>query len=113
MSIIASEANKESPIIVAGNGQRLRVYCLFDEAAILGDGASEDPLAWSPTDGDWWLSFPCASEDLNWVQRELALASPRFSARDMSGAAPNEGEQSSAGASADLGPINVKAFMRP
>ena len=53
ISLIAAESMRDSPIVVYGVGSRLRVYCLYDDDAILGEGSSEDPLAWCPTDGDW------------------------------------------------------------
>ena len=37
MSLVAAEAMKESPIVIYGVGPRLRIYCLYDEDAILGD----------------------------------------------------------------------------
>lgn len=37
-SLIASEAAKDSPIVVYGSGPRIRIYCLYGEDAIVGDG---------------------------------------------------------------------------
>lgn len=67
MSLIAAEAMRDSPIVVHGVGPRLRIYCLYDEEAILGEGLNEDSLSWCPTDGNWAMSLPCSSEDLSWV----------------------------------------------
>jgi hypothetical protein len=41
MSLIAAEAMRDSPIVVHGVGPRLRVYCLYDDEAILGEGVSD------------------------------------------------------------------------
>ena len=37
---------RNSPVVVHGVGPRLRVYCVYDEDAILEEGVSEEPLAW-------------------------------------------------------------------
>lgn len=112
MSLIAGEAMRDSPIVVHGVGPRLRLYCLYDDEAILGEGVSEDPLAWCPTDGDWAMSLPCPSEDLAWVGPALARVSSRITARDQTELAPSEGQERASRAGADLGPVDVEAFLR-
>src|SRR5262245_44019029 len=59
---IASEVTKDAPIVIWGVGPRVRVYCIFDEDAVTGDGVHEDALTSCPTDGDWKMSIPCAPE---------------------------------------------------
>ena len=59
ISLIAAESMRDSAIVVHGVGPRLRVYCLYDDDAILAEGSSEDLLAWCPTNGDWAMSLPC------------------------------------------------------
>lgn len=113
MSLIAAEAMRESPIVVHGVGPRLRVYCLYDDEAILGEGASEDVLSWCPTDGDWAMSLPCPSEDLSWVQAALARVSVRITVRDQAESAPSETQEQTRLASRELGPVNLEAFLRP
>lgn len=112
MSLIAGEAMRDSPIVVHGVGPRLRLYCLYDDEAILGEGVSEDPLAWCPTDGDWAMSLPCPSEDLAWVGPALARVSSRITVRDQTEAAPSEGQEQASRAGADLSPVDVEAFLR-
>ena len=68
---IASEATKTSPIVVFGNGPQTRFYCLYGEDAIVGEGASENPLPFTAAAGDWHMSVPCLADDLEWVQHEL------------------------------------------
>ena len=114
ISLIAAEAMRESPIVVHGVGPRLRIYCLYDEDAILEEGSSEDPLSWSPTSGDWGMSLPCPRDDLAWVQRALADRSDRITARDWSGRAPSEDEPNpSQKIAANADTIDVDAFLRP
>ena len=113
MSLIAAEAMRDSPIVVHGTGPRLRVYCLYDDEAILGEGASEDALSWCPTEGDWAMSLPCPAEDLSWVQAALARASARITARDQEEAALSETQPQTRKAHDELGPVDVKAFLRP
>jgi len=112
MSLIAAEAMRDSSLVVSGVGSRLRLSCLYDEAAILGEGAREDPLPWCPTDGDWKMSFPCPVEDLPWVQAALASVSTRITARDMIEAAPSETPKSIRETSDGLGSVDVEAFLR-
>jgi hypothetical protein len=78
---IASEATKDAPIVMWGVGPRVRVYCVFADDALSGDGVYEDALTSCPTDGDWKLSIPCAAEDVAWSNKKLASASARISAR--------------------------------
>src|SRR5207245_209921 len=55
-SLIADEAPKDHPIVVSGSGPRLRVYCLYGEDAVTGDGNNEESLTRNPTAGDWRMS---------------------------------------------------------
>lgn len=114
ISLIGSESPRNSPIVVWGVGPRLRIYAVYDEDAIVGDGLSEDPLAWSPTSGEWAMSLPCLTEDLSWVQAALARSSTRVTARDISDAVPadNVVDQPSA-MSANMDSVNIDAFLRP
>jgi hypothetical protein len=80
-SCIADEALVSDPLVVYGSGPRLRVYALYGDAAIEGDGANESPLSFVPTDGDWHMSIPCLSEDLDWVERSLKAVSRHVRAR--------------------------------
>ena len=71
-SLIANEAPRKNPIVVVGTGPRLRVYCLYDEDAIDGEDAKEDPLSWSPTEAGWKVYLPCPSADVPWVSVALS-----------------------------------------
>ena len=114
ISLIAAEAMRDSPIVVDGVGPRLRVYCLYDDAAMLAEGSSEGSLAWCPTDGDWRMSLPCPPDDLPWVQAALAGRSDRITARDWSERAPSEGETHQPRMVAtDSTTIDAEAFLRP
>lgn len=80
-SAISSEATKDAAIVVWGGGPRVRIYCVFDEDAITGDGVNEDPLPVSPTEGDWKMSIPCPPEDVHWSSAKLATVSTKISVR--------------------------------
>lgn len=82
-SVIADHAPKEAPIVVTCDGPRTRIYCLYDDNAIDGADANEDPLGFDPLKGDWRLSLPCLAEDLAWVQGALKKHSSRVTARDL------------------------------
>jgi hypothetical protein len=111
-SLIASEAPIDDAIVIWGNGPRLRVYCLFGDAAISGEDKNEDALATCPTENDWSMSLPCPAEDLAWVQKELAAQSPRISARKLGDPVPEE-ESDQDSSSNSKSAVNEDAFFRP
>ncbi|WP_119304438.1 hypothetical protein [Dongia deserti] len=82
-SIIADQASRDAPIVVICDGPRTRIYCLYDEDAVDGSGASEDALGYDPLKGDWGVSLPCSKDDLAWVQSALKKHSSRITARDL------------------------------
>jgi hypothetical protein len=82
-SVIADQAPKDASITVTCDGPRTRVYCLYDDDAVEGSDANEDPLGFDPLKGDWRLSLPCLAEDLSWVQSALKKHSSRITARDL------------------------------
>jgi len=82
-SLITEKGPEDSPIIVTCDGPRTRIYCLYDEDAIDGDGLSEEPLGYDPLKGDWKVSLPCPKDDLDWVNGALNKKSSRITARDL------------------------------
>ena len=82
-ALIADEAMKTAPIVVSGSGPRVRIYCLYDEEAIVGEQAKETSLPAIPTAGNWQMSLPCPADDLPWVQEALKKRSMHVSARDL------------------------------
>ncbi len=80
-TLIADEAFDESPAVVRGSGPRVRLYCLYGEEAVSGDGVNEAALAFNPTEGEWRMSLPCLPDDLGWVRAALAKKSSRITAR--------------------------------
>lgn len=107
-SLIASEAVKDSPIVVYGSGPRIRIYCLYGEDAIVGDNANESEPSSNPTTGDWAMSLPCPADDLEWVQNALKNCSKRITAREMN-TPVDQAETNNNGKSAS---INMEAFLR-
>jgi hypothetical protein len=81
-SIIADQAPKDAPIVVACDGPRTRIYCLYNDDAVEGSDAYEDPLGFDPLAGDWHISLPCLKDDLSWVQSALKKHSSRITARE-------------------------------
>lgn len=108
-SLIATEVWKKTPVIIAGVGPQLRVYCLYNEDAIVGDGASEDALAWSPTTGEWTIELPCPTEDLDWVQTALSNADAPASAVDCTQARVSSTRETSVDG---VQAIDTEAFLR-
>lgn len=81
-SLIADQAPKDAAIVVTCEGPRTRIYCLYDDDAVEGSDANEDPLGFDPLKGDWHVSLPCLADDLAWVQDALKRHSNRITARD-------------------------------
>jgi len=109
-ALIASEAPKADPIVIWGQGPRIRIYCLFGEDAIAPDDKDEDSFAMCPTNGDWHISFPSSDEDLAWVQEELKRIGTRFSVRKFGESAQ---DTENADQTAQNLQINTDAFFRP
>ena len=82
-SVIADHAPGDAPLVVTCDGPRTRIYCLYDDDAIDGSDANEDPLGFDPLKGDWRVSLPCSADDLSWVQGALSRHSDRITARDL------------------------------
>lgn len=106
--LIADETPKESPIVLAGAGPRLRIYCLSDEDAVTGEDADESALSWNPTDGNWKMWLPAAREDLDWVERELAKRGSRVVAYELEKGEP-EGDAARPEKRQAIA-VNVEAF---
>lgn len=81
-SIIADKSPQGAPIIVTCDGPRTRIYCLYDDDAVEGTDANEDALGFNPLAGNWAVSLPCPTEDLDWVRGALKAAGGRVTARD-------------------------------
>jgi hypothetical protein len=99
---ITEEALADDALVVYGVGPRLRIYALYGDDAIEGDGASESPLSYVPTDGDWHMSIPCLPDDLAWVQRSLDAASSRVTARAVGEAVEGESDDDPSRSSATM-----------
>lgn len=104
---ITDQAPKDAAITVTCDGPRTRIYCLYDDDAIDGADANEDPLGYDPLQGDWRVSLPCLADDLAWVQAALKKHSTRITARDLDEAVK---DARSAAAAQPL-TLNPKGFL--
>jgi len=111
-SLIADEAPREAPIVVAGCGPRLRIYCLFGEDAIVDDNSDEADLTWNPTEDDWKMWLPSSSEDIDWVKATLAKHAKRILAYDLDKKEAVGEAAEHAGRRSELS-VNVEAFRKP
>ena len=93
-SIIADKYSEESPIVVTCDGPRTRIYCVYDKDALDDANAQEDALGFDPLKGDWRVSLPCGSEDLDWVSTALKKHGSRVVAYDKSEPAASETNES-------------------
>ncbi len=100
----------EDAFVVYGSGPQVRVYCIFGDDAITGDGVNEDPLRDAPAEGDWRMSVPCLPEDLDWTQKKLKTLSNRVTAR-ATGEAVHDEKTKEAKASPGL-VINIEEFLK-
>jgi hypothetical protein len=107
---ISSEAPKDDAFIVYGTGPQIRVYCVFGDDAISGDGVNEDALRDDPTDGDWKISMPCLEEDLDWMQKKLKTLSSRVSARALGESVEYEKTKGAQRSSALI--LDLKEFLK-
>ena len=108
-SLISDECFFSSPAIVSGSGPKVRVYCVYGEDSVSGDGVKEDALTFEAASGDWSMSLPCRADDLQWVSKELKTKSKRITARDLS----KESEaMSSRVAVPDSVEVDVEAFLK-
>tara|TARA_R110002110_G_scaffold18232_6_gene76782 strand:+ start:686 stop:1081 length:396 start_codon:yes stop_codon:yes gene_type:complete len=110
-SVIADQAPRSTAIVATCDGPRTRIYCLYDDDAIDGADASEDPLGYDPLNGDWHLSLPCLTEDLDWVQAALKTHSERITARDSAESIATEDGEAAAKATALA--LDPKGFLDP
>ena len=110
--LIAEESLKTDPCVVFGSGPRLRIYCLHDDEAVVGEEANEAALAFTPTEGDWHMSLPCSADDLSWVQKSLGARSTHVTARKAGTAVDDEGTSADASAAAATAVIDREAFLR-
>lgn len=71
-SIIASKILINSPIIIRGNGPLLRIYCLYDDDAVIGEDKKEQALNWEPISGDWKMYAPCPENLLDQMKNFIS-----------------------------------------
>ena len=108
-SIIADQAPKSAAITVTCDGPRTRVYCLYDDDAIDGSDANEDPLGFDPIKGNWQVSLPCLDDDLDWIQNALKKHSNRITARSLNAPVASAGVSSASAAQALV--FDPKGFL--
>jgi hypothetical protein len=112
-SIIAAESPAQSAIVMYGGGPRVRLYCVYGDDAITGDGVNEDPLAASVTESGWKLSLPCPAEDLEWTQRRLKSLSERVTARKDGDELADEADAARSRSATNPLTVDKAAFLKP
>lgn len=82
-SLIADEHPATVPIVVKGNGDRLVIYCRYNEDAI-ELGTTIDKLTWNPTGSSGWkITAPTEAGDVTWMNDALKSRAPRISVHDV------------------------------
>lgn len=107
-SIIADQGPKFAPIVVTCEGPRSRIYCIYNDDAVDGADANEEAFGFNPLKGDWAVSLPCHSDDLDWVRASLKKQSARITARDVEAGISTEEAKAAAAESLVLDP---KGFL--
>jgi hypothetical protein len=98
-SLIADEHPAAVPIVVKGNGDRLVIYCRYNEDAI-EIGTSIDKLTWNATGGSAWkITAPTEAGDVTWMNDALKSRAPRISVHDV--ASPPGDDEGATKAAAD------------
>src|ERR1700683_770968 len=100
-SLIADEHAAKVPIVVKGEGPRLVIYCLYNEAAMEA-GKDVDPLNWNPTGGaEWCMTAPVEAADVAWMTDALKNRAPRITVHDVTMRPADDEEDAKATAGAD------------
>jgi hypothetical protein len=82
-SLIADEHPATVPIMVKGQGPRLVIYCLYNEAAMEA-GKDIDAITWNPTGGaEWKMTAPSEADDVTWMNNTLKTRAPRITVHDV------------------------------
>lgn len=98
---------EKQPIIVIGDGPRVRFYCLYGDEAISGDEANEAPLPVMTLKGNWEIHIPFVEEELNWAVGALKKHSNRIFAYDSAiGLAVSTSKAEQSAATIDLAALN-------
>lgn len=108
-SVIADQAPRDAAIVATCDGPRTRIYCLYDDDAIDGANANENPMGFEPLRGDWHISLPCLTDDLDWVQAALRTQSKRITAYDS--AKPTAEENGKSKTKGSTLAINPRRFL--
>lgn len=109
-SAIASEVPADHEIVVYGTGARIRFYCLYDDAAIAGEDASEGELPEVPTEGDWRMSIPVTEDDYEWSARAIKTCAPHITVRKAGDDVVEDSERTAVGRAAMR--INLERFLK-
>ena len=101
-SLIADEHPASVPITVKGSGDRLVIYCRYNEDA-LELGADIDPLTWNPTGGPGWkITAPTESADVPWMNGTLKDRAPRITVHDVANPPADEEETTKTAAALNI-----------
>jgi hypothetical protein len=106
-STIVDKWTEKQPIIVIGDGPRVRCYCLYGEEAISGEEANEDALPVMTLKGNWEIHIPFVEEELNWAIGALKKHSNHIFAYDTAiGKAASTSKAVQSAATIDLAALN-------
>ncbi len=102
---------KDYAIISVGSGDQVRIYCIYDEDALVEENANETALAFDATSKDWKVSIPAEIEDVDWCKAELSKLSNRITVRKKTESFESDGEEKSSSSSTLK--IDLGQFLKP
>ena len=113
-TLIADEYPATCPIVFKGNGPRLVIYLMYNEAAMEA-GKEIDALTWNPTAGpDWCVTAPGEDADVAWMNKTLKDRAPRITVHDALSPPPDDDDTSAtAGTKEQSLAINWGVLDRP
>lgn len=81
-AIISDEILQSTPIVLTGDGPRLKFYCVYGEDGLSDENCNEESLVKYPTMNAWHVYLPCDSQDLPWINAALVSISSYITAYD-------------------------------
>ncbi len=113
-ALLNDELFKSHPFVVKNKGPRLRVYCIYGQDAIAGEGKNEDALSWDPVTDDWHAYIPCSPDEFKEINKLLKSKTGKFSVYDVDEGLPGEEDTENAAATANArgATVDWEAFKK-
>ncbi len=114
-ALLNDELFKSHPLVVKNKGPRLKVYCIYGQDAIAGEGKNEDALSWDPVASDWHAYIPCSPEEFKEIGKLVKSKSSKFSVYDIDEGLSDEDQATDdkkAAANTEAAGVDWEAFKK-